>query len=155
MDGFDPQEQVEVKKLLREIGREQTVMLSTHILAHAQELCNRVIIINDGQIVAEDTPERLSMQIAGGGRIRLKVDGDGVGLLDVLGGLPGVAKVGPVTDGEFEIETAPGQDIRPAIARAVVNGNWNLLEISRDRVSLEEIFIQLTKDETVEEPREA
>jgi len=70
MDGFDPQEQVEVKKLLREIGREQTVMLSTHILAHAQELCNRVIIINDGQIVAEDTPERLSMQIAGGGRIR-------------------------------------------------------------------------------------
>ncbi|MGH2522616.1 MAG: ATP-binding cassette domain-containing protein, partial [Anaerolineales bacterium] len=147
MEGLDPQQQIEVKKLIREVGREQTVMLSTHILAHAQELCNRVIILNDGQIVAEDTPERLSMQIAGGGRIHLLVDGDGTGLLETLLGLPGLTEVRPGADGHFEIETAPGQDMRPAVARAVVNGGWNLLELQRERVSLEEIFIQLTREE--------
>ncbi len=154
MDGFDPQEQVEVKKLFREIGQEHTLMLSTHILAHAQELCDRVIILNGGQIVAEDTPERLSAQIAGGRRIHLKVEGDGTGLLDSLRGVPGVMDVRAVTDGEFDIEGAPGQDARPAIARAVVNGNWSLLELSRDRVSLEEIFIQLTKEEDSGEGKE-
>ena len=154
MDGFDPQEQVEVKKLFREIGQEHTLMLSTHILAHAQELCDRVIILNGGQIVAEDTPERLSAQIAGGRRIHLKVEGDGTGLLDVLCGVPGVMDVRAVTDGEFDLEGAPGQDARPAIARAVVNGNWSLLELSRDRLSLEEVFIQLTKEEDSGEGRE-
>src|SRR5512136_1251348 len=69
MEGLDPQQQIEVKKLIREVGKEQTIMLSTHILAHAQELCDRVIIINAGQIVAEDTPESLSSQIAGGGKV--------------------------------------------------------------------------------------
>ncbi len=148
MDGFDPQEQIEVKHLIRDIGKEHTVMLSTHILAHAQELCDRVIIIKSGQIIAEDTPERLSAQIAGGGRIQLKVDGDGAGLLDTLRGIPGVTEVHAPTDGEFEIETAPGQDLRPALARAVVSGNWNLLELSRKQMSLEQSFIELTKGET-------
>jgi len=147
MDGFDPQEQVEVKKLFREIGQEHTLMLSTHILAHAQELCDRVIILNGGQIIAEDTPERLSAQIAGGRRIHLMVEGDGTGLLEALRGVPGVMDVGAVADGEFDIESAPGQDARPAIAHAVVNGNWRLLELSRERLSLEEIFIQLTREE--------
>jgi ABC-2 type transport system ATP-binding protein len=148
MDGFDPQEQIEVKKLIRDIGKEQTVMLSTHILAHAQELCDRVIIINQGQIVAEDTPERLSLQIAGGGRIRVQVAGDGVGLAEALRNISGLTAVHPVLDGLVEIETAPGADPRAEIARAVVNGGWPLLEIHRERASLEEIFIELTKGES-------
>jgi ABC-2 type transport system ATP-binding protein len=147
MDGFDPQEQIEVKKLIREIGKEQTVMLSTHILAHAQELCDRVIIISQGQIVAEDSPERLSLQIAGGGRIRVQVAGDGVGLVDALRALPGLADVRAVVDGQVEVETSPGSDPRAEIARTVVNGGWKLLELHRERASLEEIFIQLTKSE--------
>jgi ABC-2 type transport system ATP-binding protein len=147
MDGLDPQQQIEVKKLFREVGKEKTVMLSTHILAHAQELCDRIIIINQGQIVAEDTPERLSMQLAGGDRIHVMVDGDGTGLLDTLKALPGLTRVRSVKDGEFEIETTPGRDARPEIARAVVNGGWPLLEIHREALSLEKIFIELTKDE--------
>jgi ABC-2 type transport system ATP-binding protein len=147
MDGLDPQQQQEVKHLLRDIAREQTVMLSTHILAHAQELCNRVIIINAGQIVVEDTPERLSAQMAGGGRIHLTVDGDGAGLLERLKALPGLTDVRAVRDGHFEIETAPGQDGRPAIARAVVDGGWGLLELQREKMSLEEIFLELIRDE--------
>jgi gliding motility-associated transport system ATP-binding protein len=147
MDGLDPQQQIGVKKLFREVGKEKTVMLSTHILAHAQELCDRIIIINQGQIVAEDTPERLSMQLAGGDRVHVIVDGDGADLLATLKALPGLTRVRAVKDGEFEIETTPGRDVRPDIARTVVNGGWPLLEIHREALSLEKIFIELTKDE--------
>ena len=147
MDGLDPQQQIEVKKIIREVGSQQTVMLSTHILAHAHELCNRVIIINNGQIVAEDTPDRLSSQIAGGGRVHLMVDGDGAGLLEELRVLPGVTGVRAVVDGQMEIETGPGPDLRPRIAETVVKGGWQLLELRRERLSLEEIFIQLTREE--------
>jgi ABC-2 type transport system ATP-binding protein len=147
MEGLDPQQQIEVKRLIREVGQAHTVMLSTHILAHAQELCDRVIIINGGQIVAEDTPDRLSAQIAGGGRVHLVVDGDGDGLLAELRALPGLTSVRAVADGRFELETAPGPDVRPEIAARVVNGGWKLLELRRERLSLEEIFIQLTREE--------
>jgi len=147
MDGFDPQEQIEVKKLIREIGKKQTVMLSTHILAHAQELCDRVIIINQGEIVAEDTPERLSAQIAGSGRIRVAVAGDDSGVVTALKKIAGVTQVKALKGGQFDVETAPGKDLRPEIAKAVIKGDWDLLEMRRDKLSLEEIFIKLTKEQ--------
>jgi ABC-2 type transport system ATP-binding protein len=147
MDGLDPQQQIEVKRLIHDVGQSHTVLLSTHILAHAQELCDHVIIISGGQIVAEDTPERLAAQMAGAGRVHLTVDGDGDGLAAELRGLPGLADVRAVTDGRYEIETVPGPDPRPMIAEAVVRGGWKLLELRRERVSLEEIFIQLTQEE--------
>jgi ABC-2 type transport system ATP-binding protein len=147
MEGLDPQQQIEVKRLIREVGTEHTVMLSTHILAHAQELCNRVIIINAGQIIAEDTPERLGASLAGGAQVHLMVEGDGTGLLAELRALPGLTEVRVVKDGHFEIVTSPGPDVRPAIASMVVGGGWKLLELRRDRLSLEEIFIQLTREE--------
>ncbi len=147
MDGLDPQQQIEVKRIIREVGSQQTVLLSTHILAHAHELCNRVIIINNGQIVAEDTPDRLSSQIAGGGRIHLVVDGDGAGLADELRRVPGVLAVRDGQDGQMEVEIGPGADVRPQLAGTVVKGGWQLLEMRRERLSLEEIFIQLTRDE--------
>lgn len=125
-------------------------MLSTHILAHAQELCDRVIIINSGRIVAEDTPERLSAQIAGGGRITLLVDGDGDGLPAALSALPGITQVRALAENRFEIETAPGTDGRAKIAETVVKGGWPLLEIHRDRATLEQIFIELTKEDQEE-----
>jgi ABC-2 type transport system ATP-binding protein len=151
MEGLDPQQQIEVKRLIREVGAEHTVMLSTHILAHAQELSDRVIIIKDGQIVTEDTPERLSAQFAGGGRVHLEVDGDGTGLLEELRGLDGLTEVRVKSDGRFEIEAAPGPDVRPLIADAVVKGGWRLLELRRERASLEEIFIQLTREQAAEQ----
>jgi ABC-2 type transport system ATP-binding protein len=147
MDGMDPQQQIEVKNIIREVGSQKTVLLSTHILAHAHELCNRVIIMNNGQVVAEDTPDRLSSQIAGGGRVHLVVDGDGDGLTGELQNLPGVLSVQSVEDGRLEIETGPGEDLRPHIAEVVVKGGWRLLELRRERLSLEEIFIQLTREE--------
>lgn len=150
LDGMDPQQQQEVKHLLRDIGKEQTVLLSTHILAHAQELCDRVIIINQGEIIAEDTPARLGLQVAGGGRVHVRVQGDSAGVLEALRQIPGLAEVQARDAGHFEIEAATNHDFAPEIARTVVNGGWNLAELYRDRLSLEQIFLQLTKDETPE-----
>jgi ABC-2 type transport system ATP-binding protein len=149
MEGLDPQQQIEVKRLIREVGKEQTIMLSTHILSHAQELCDRVIIINNGQIVAEDTPEGLSKQIAGGGKIHVQVEGDGAGLAEALRTVPGLMAVRAIADGQFEAEALPGKDYRPVIAQAVVGGGWNLLELRGEKLSLEQIFIELTREETV------
>lgn len=147
LDGLDPQQQLGVKNLLRDIGRERTIMLSTHNLADAQALCDRVIIINKGQIVAEDTPERLALQIAGGGRIVVQVEGDGAGLLETLAGLPGLAEVRPLAEGKVLAETAPGADPRPAIARHLIQHGFGLLELRREQASLEEVFIELTKSD--------
>jgi len=74
------------------------------------------------------------------------VDGDGAGLLEELKRLPGLTEVVAVSDGNFEIVTAPGPDLRPEIASQVVSGGWKLLELRRERLSLEEIFIQLTRE---------
>lgn len=145
--GLDPAQIIEVRNLIREIGEQRTVLLSTHILSEAQQLCNRVLIINRGHIVAEDTPERLQNRLAGSQRVSLIVGGDADGIVKLIGEVPGVTRVQMVHVGSFEFEMAAGQDVRPAVARAVVNGHYDLMEIRPVGLSLEEIFLQLTRDE--------
>ncbi|HEX7975880.1 MAG TPA: ABC transporter ATP-binding protein, partial [Anaerolineales bacterium] len=145
--GLDPGQIIEVRKLIREIGRERTVLLSTHILSEAQQVCNRVLIINKGRIVAEDTPERLGSRLAGSERVVVRVGGDADGLEGLLGGIQGIARVVRGDEGHLEFESLPGQDARPAVARAVVGAGYDLLELRPLGLSLEEIFLQLTRDE--------
>jgi ABC-2 type transport system ATP-binding protein len=145
--GLDPAQIIEVRNLIRELGRQHTVLLSTHILSEAQQVCNRVLIINKGRIVTEDTPERLQARLTGAQRLSVKVGGDTDGIESVVQGLDGVSKVSQLGDGSLEIETLPGQDSRPAVARAIVNAGYDLLELRPLGLSLEEIFLQLTRDE--------
>lgn len=145
--GLDPAQIIEVRKIIREIGLERTVLLSTHILSEAQQVCNRVLIINKGRIAAEDTPEHLQARLTGAQRVVLRVSGDSDGLEALLSEVPGVSRVAAGSDGEVEFETVPGQDVRPAVARTVVNGGYDLLELRPVGLSLEEIFLQLTRDE--------
>ena len=145
--GLDPAQVVEVRNVIKEVGKDRTVMLSTHILTEAQNMCNRVLIINKGQIVAEDTPARLQSRLAGADRVRVKVAGDGADLGQALEKVPGVTRVHTTSDGEFEIEATPGQDLRPDLARQIVNGGWGLLEMRYVGMSLEDIFLQLTREE--------
>jgi ABC-2 type transport system ATP-binding protein len=145
--GLDPAQIIYVRDLIREIGRERTVLLSTHILSEAQQLCDRVLIINKGRIVAEDTPERLQAGLAGAQRVTVRVRGDGDGLDSVLKDISGVIRVAPTTDGAFEIECPPGDDIRPVIARKVIQAGYDLLELNAVGLSLEDIFMQLTREE--------
>ena len=145
--GLDPAQIIEVRNIIREIGRERTVLLSTHILSEAQQVCNRVLIINRGKIVVEDTPERLQSRLMGSQRVRLQVAGDTDGLDQVLRAIAGVLQVSIGADGNLEFETQPGRDVRPQVARAVVQAGFDLLEMHIISMSLEEIFLELTRDE--------
>jgi len=145
--GLDPAQILEVRNLIREIGRERTVMLSTHILSEAQQICNRVLIINKGHIVVEDTPMHLQSRLAGSQRVAVQILGDIDGLDTIVSEVPGVTHVAVSGDGSLEFETVPGQDARPDVARAIVNSGYNLLELHPIGMSLEDIFLQLTRDE--------
>jgi ABC-2 type transport system ATP-binding protein len=145
--GLDPAQIRDVRNLIRHIGEERTVLLSTHILSEAQQICDRVLIINKGRIVAEDTPEHLQARLTGAQRVALKVGGDGDGLEQVIAGIPGILRVHPESDGIVEFESSPGQDARPDVARALVNAGYDLLEMRPVGLSLEEIFLELTREE--------
>jgi ABC-2 type transport system ATP-binding protein len=145
--GLDPAQIIEVRNLIRELGQQHTIMLSTHILSEAQQVCNRVLIINKGHIVAEDTPERLQSRLTGAQRVIVQVGGDADGIENTIRQVPGVSKVSSKEEGRIEFETIPGKDPRPEVSRAVVEAGFDLLEIHPVGLSLEDIFLQLTRDE--------
>jgi ABC-2 type transport system ATP-binding protein len=145
--GLDPGQVVDVRNLIREIGKERTVLLSTHILSEAQNMCDRVLIINKGEIVAEDTPENLQARLVGAERVILRVRGDADGLSKVVSKVKGVERVDARADGSIEFEFAPGKDVRPEVAKTVVNEGYDLLELRPVGMSLEEIFLELTGTE--------
>ena len=145
--GLDPAQIREVRTLIREIGRERTVLLSTHILSEAQQICDRVLIIDEGKIVVEDTPERLQARLTGVQRVSVRVQGDGDGLEKLINGISGVGKVSSTSEGAVEVESSPGKDIRPVIARNVIKAGFDLLDLKSIDLSLEDIFIELTRDE--------
>ena len=154
--GLDPAQILEVRTLIRDLGRDHTILLSTHILSEAQQVCNRVLIINKGRIVVEDTPDNLQRRLAGAQRYALGVGGEAEGLESLVASITGIAHLVSRGDGSLEFETLPGQDVRPEVARAVVNHGYDLLELRPIGMSLEEIFLQLTRDEpeppAMEEP---
>jgi ABC-2 type transport system ATP-binding protein len=147
--GLDPAQIIEIRNLIREMGAEHTVLLSTHILSEVQQLCDRILVINRGKIVAEGTPKNLEQRLAGAGRVSLQVIGDGDGLADVVRKVPGVQSVLSVEGGSLEFITVPGAESRPAVAKAIVGAGYDLVEIRSVGMSLEQIFLELTTDDDV------
>lgn len=145
--GLDPAQIHEVRNLIREIGKERTVLLSTHILSEAQQVCNRVLIINKGRIVVEDSPEDLQARLAGGRRIAVRIAGDSKDLDQLIGSIPGVSRVIEVFSDGVDFEVEPGEDVRPEVARKLVTSGYDLLELKPVGFSLEEIFLQLTQEQ--------
>lgn len=146
--GLDPAQVVEVRNLIREIGKDRTVLFSTHILSEAQQICDRVLIINKGKIVAEDTPENLQSRVLGAERILLRVRGDADGLDKIVKEIKGTRKVAVTDETAVEFELAAGQDVRPQVAKAVVEAGYELLEMRPVSMSLEEIFLELTEEKS-------
>jgi len=144
--GLDPAQVVEMRNVIREIGKDRTVLLSTHILSEAQQICDRVLIINRGQIVTEDTPENLQSRLVGAQRVVLRVRGDSDGLNTKIAKVKGVQLVEAKPDGSVEFEFAAGEDTRPQVAKAVVQAGYELLEMRPVGLSLEEIFLELTRE---------
>jgi ABC-2 type transport system ATP-binding protein len=145
--GLDPAQIIETRNMIRDIGKDHTVLLSTHILPEAQQVCNRVLILNKGRLVAEDTPEHLQARLIGAQRVGLKIRGDISDVIPLVAATPGVISVTPKDDDSLEFECSPGEDPRPLVARAVVQAGFDLLELQPSNISLEEIFLQLTREE--------
>jgi ABC-2 type transport system ATP-binding protein len=145
--GLDPAQVVEVRKLIREMGEQRTVLLSTHILSEAQQICDRVLIISKGRIIAEDTPQNLQARLVGSERAAVRVRGDADGLPKVVQKVKGVRSVHPEADGSLEFQFSPGQDVRPEVAKAIVGAGYGLLEMRPIGMSLEEIFLELTAED--------
>ena len=145
--GLDPAQVVEVRNIIREIGKERTVLLSTHILTEAQQLCDRVLIINKGRIVAEDTPENLQARLVGAERSILRIKGDSEELLAQIASINGVQNIKFRPDGALEFQFAPGADVRPEVAKTTIMAGYDLLKLSPIGLSLEEIFLELTRDD--------
>jgi ABC-2 type transport system ATP-binding protein len=142
--GLDPGQVVEVRSLIREIGKERTVLLSTHLLHEAQNICDRVLIINKGKIVAEDTTENLQARLIGAERVVVRVRGEADELADTIKKVKGVREVETKDDGAVEFEFASGKDLRPEVAKQVISSGYDLLELRPLGMSLEEIFLELT-----------
>jgi ABC-2 type transport system ATP-binding protein len=152
--GLDPSQIVEIRQLIKELAGDHTVMLSTHILPEVSQLCQRVIIINRGQIVASDTVENLSRQMGRGGRILVRVRGPEDQVAAALKAAPGVAQVLGQGDGKFLVETGNGLDLQPRLARLVVEQGWDLMELKTQEFTLEEVFLNLVTEEEAEEGSE-
>jgi ABC-2 type transport system ATP-binding protein len=156
--GLDPKQIIETRELIKSLGGEHTIVLSTHILPEVSMTCGRVVIINRGRVVAEDTPENLTHRLRGAAGLRLEVRGDAAGAEAQVRKVAGVSAVKPQAGAAgttvLEVEALPGQDVRAELARAVVQGGFDLLGLQQLGMSLEEIFLHLTTSE-VETPQEA
>lgn len=146
--GLDPRQIIEVRDLIRALGKEHTILLSTHILPEVSQTCTRVLIIRNGEIVAEDTPQRLGAQFSGSEHIYLQVAKAAPEIPTELEKIQGVLTVRP-QDGDdvFEIETTLNHDRRADIAAMAVQRGWGVLELRPVRLSLEDVFLQLTMQE--------
>ncbi len=146
--GLDPAQIIEVRNLIKRIGKERTILLSTHILSEAQQVCDRVLIINKGHIVAEDSPERLQSRLTGAQRVELKLRKNAEDAIPLIKKVRGVSGVTLKEDDLIEYEMSANQDARAGVAKAVVQGGFDLLEMKQNAISLEDIFLELTRDET-------
>lgn len=150
--GLDPKQILETRDLIRSLAGDHTIILSTHILPEVAQTCQRVVIINKGHVVAVDTPENLTHQLKGAATLYVQVEGGDA--TSTLQDLPGVRSVtssghtGALTS--YEIDAEPNHDVRRDVARAIVDRGWGLLELRPMRMSLEEIFLQLTTEEQPE-----
>ena len=157
--GLDPKQIIETRQLIKELGGDHTVILSTHILPEVSQTCHRVVIINKGRVVAVDSPENLTSRLRGSETMYLQVDAPGADVAPALAAIPGVTRVVPsdvrATAAGFEIESESGRDVRRELAAAVVTRGWGLLELRPTRMSLEEIFLHLTTEDTASAPSAA
>jgi len=150
--GLDPKQIIEVRKLIKGLAGEHTIILSTHILPEASQTCDRVVIINRGRIAAVDTPENLTTQLKGSERVLMEVGGEEGALREVIDQVEGVTKVDLEAIENSDhlkaiVESEPGIDLRGKLAAAVIGRGLELYELRAVSLSLEDIFLQLTTEE--------
>ncbi len=152
--GLDPKQIIEIRTLIKKLGKKHTVILSSHILTEIQAVCDDVIIINKGVIAANDTTENLTKNISADSRLIARIDGSREEILKVIKAIPGVISV--VADMErepgiydYEIEVKEKTDIRRELFKRIVARNWVMLGLKSTEMSLEDIFLKITMGDTV------
>ena len=150
--GLDPKQIIETRQLIKALAGDHTIILSTHILPEVSQTCQRVVIINRGRVVAVDTPDNLTSRLRGSETMYLQVDAAGADVASVLQRVSGVTRVA-ITDTKqqivgYEVDSEAGRDVRRELAAAIVGRGWGLLEMRPMRLSLEEIFLHVTTEET-------
>lgn len=144
--GLDPKQIIAIRELIRELGQERTLLLSTHILPEVEQLCHRVLIIDRGRLVADGTPAELRQQALGSAMLHVLIDDAPDTAGDQLEQIPGITRVSadPNEAGRFTLECGPGEDLRGTVFRAAVDHGWTLLELLERKASLEDVFVRLT-----------
>jgi ABC-2 type transport system ATP-binding protein len=153
--GLDPKQIIETRELIKSLAGQHTVVLSTHILPEVSKTCQRVVVINQGKVVAVGAPAELTGRLQGYETVLITVEGPAAEIMGKLECVPGVNMVEPreASDSQvtFEIHVEKGRDVRPELARAVVESQWKLLELKTSGLSLEDIFLKLTTTDLGEE----
>lgn len=164
--GLDPRQIIEIRNLIKSLGGEHTVILSTHILPEASMICNRIIVINEGRIAGEiilkdgrvaviESRTTGTIDLEGSGNVHLQVRGPSHEVLDILQPTPNITGVQLEREddgvGTFIVTHESGVDIRPELASMIVSGGWELLELRPVEMTLEEAFLELTREEVVTE----
>ena len=147
--GLDPNQVVEIRNLIKSIGKEKTVILSTHILSEVEITCDRVVIISAGEIVADGTPETLRNEMAGQAVIHLELKGEVPDAANVISSIEGVENVQSLDEKNgdltrLDIGVLKGYDIRENVFKTAVEKDWTIFEMHQDKTNLEEVFRQLT-----------
>src|SRR3990170_6691984 len=151
--GLDPRQIIDIRQLIKNLAGRRTVILSTHILPEVSMICQRVIIINEGKVIAVDTPQNLTAKVQGASRFLVKIDGPSQDVMKELRAINGVERVtrrdeyGNNGVGEYVVEAIKDRDIKRNIAPVIVNKGWALLELRPQEMSLEDIFVKLVTKE--------
>ena len=150
--GLDPKQIIEIRTLIKELGERHTVILSSHILPEVQAVCDRIIVINKGKLVADDTPDNLSRNLSSDHKLRMRIEGPDKEVKRLLKNIPGMLSVEVLGEREkgvfeYDIEGEPNSDLRREIFKRLAAREWAILGMRSSEMTLEDIFLQLTSDE--------
>ncbi len=154
--GLDPKQIIEIRTLIKKLGKNHTVILSSHILSEVQAVCDRIVIINGGKIIADDTADNLSNTLTADHKLVARIDGPREEVTKVISTIPGVVSV--LADmqrekgvWEYNIEAVEGTDIRRELNRRLAQRSWYIMGLRPSELTLEDIFLRLTMGESVDE----
>ncbi|SDN69099.1 ABC transporter ATP-binding protein [Acetanaerobacterium elongatum] len=150
--GLDPKQIIEIRNLIKSLGKKHTIILSSHILPEVQATCERVVVINKGKIVADDTPDNLSKSLSTDHNFIVRIEGPEGEVMKLISTIPGMVKVtnmGPREKSAFDytLEAEEGVDVRRELFTRLADRKWPILALKSTELTLEDIFLQLTRDD--------
>lgn len=152
--GLDPKQIIEIRTLIKKLGKNHTVILSSHILSEVQAVCDKIIVINEGKIVADDTEDNLSRRLSADHKLLVRIDGPSDDVIKTIKGIKGVVSCDAgakheSTVWEYRVEAKEGVDIRRELFKRIADRGWYILELRSSELSLEDIFLKLTMGEAI------